>query len=466
MKKSFLFACALLVMAPFALMAEGAPENAPITPSWTMTVTGVVEGPFTQDDVDESMFESMSFTLAGEERAYQGLPFTSVIDLYDGGNVLTIDEEAWTSGYSITLIGSDGRAGTFDTNTIHPQDLLVALSLNGQPIAPTLVGELPKDLWVKDIIRIELNLATSNSNQVQAQENPESLLTLQAGEKSFGFTTAELKESPWFAQGVGSFKTSAGSIYENAYSGVRIKSFLEDHLPMTADTPITFLATDGYEMTFSGSQFLDTTEGEWILANEMDGAPLDDGLGPFRMVKIDLSGESIPMVEGHLSVKMVNAIRVDAQPFEDFTLEITGKMDVSIDRQTLQSGVSAHGREVTLVRKGVSTDYVGIPLWYLLAYADDADYAPHRQDKSIMAYSVPAVQEGYTVVIRAIDGYEIELNSADLDRNADVIIATEHPDGPLDEREFPLVLAWDSESSRIPEGIKNVRQVAGIELRF
>ncbi len=134
----------------------------------------------------------------------------------------------------------------------------------------------------------------------------------------------------------------------------------------------------------------------------------------------------------------------------------------------MQSGVSCHNRTVTYYDRKNDLDiiYTGIPLWRLLAYSDDQDYAPHMQDSSIISYNRDAATEGYEVVISAADGFAITLNSSQLDKNDDVIIAMYRDGEELPESDFPLVIVWDKDAETVPEGIKAVRNIASIELLF
>ncbi|HNY82162.1 MAG TPA: hypothetical protein PKM49_04785, partial [Thermotogota bacterium] len=108
--------------------------------------------------------------------------------------------------------------------------------------------------------------------------------------------------------------------------------------------------------------------------------------------------------------------------------------------------------------------YTGIPLWMLLAYVDDPNYAPHKQDSSIIAYNRDLALKGYNVKITAMDGYAITLRSEELDMNNDVLIATTKNGEELPEGEWPLILVWQYDSTQIPANIKGVKQVTSIEV--
>jgi len=163
---------------------------------------------------------------------------------------------------------------------------------------------------------------------------------------------------------------------------------------------------------------------------------------------------------------MIQRIVVSQEGFKDFNLSYSGKMEGSLDRSTVQSCVSCHGKEVAFERKDVKARYKGFPLHLLLAYADDPVYAPHKQGSEVLAYDAAAAKAGYGVEVIAEDGYSIKLDSRDLHNNNDIILAMYRESETLGPDEFPLVLVWDKNAALIPEGIKNVKRVSSIRLLF
>ena len=130
----------------------------------------------------------------------------------------------------------------------------------------------------------------------------------------------------------------------------------------------------------------------------------------------------------------------------------------------MQSGVSCHKKTVHFERKNTSGIYTGIPVWRLLAYSDDPRYAPHRQDDSIRSYNDAAAAEGYRVTIIAADGFSVDLDSRELDKNDDVILAMYKEGEILEGEDWPLILVWDKDAEIVPDGIKPVRQIVEIHV--
>ena len=216
-------------------------------------------------------------------------------------------------------------------------------------------------------------------------------------------------------------------------------------------------------MSYSGEDILDEVQGVWILAFRQDGEYLQHDPGPIRTIKI---GPDTPDIPGNSSVRMIGRLEVSGDLYREFSLTISGKAEHIIDRQTFQSGVSCHKRIVDFERKNTAGKYTGIPLWRLLAYADDEHYAPHAQDSAIRSYQDAAAAKGYQVRLVAGDGFVVELSSKELDKNDDVIVAMYREGEVLTDPDWPLVLVWDKNAEIVPEGIKPIRQIREIILVF
>ena len=395
--------------------------------------------------------------------SYSGVPLRAIIAMIDGADSAhpyAFDADLWEKGYEVTLTASDGYSATFSTKDLGPDALILADTEDGTPLArPMTVGDTAKGLWVKDLVSITTSLAASKA----VSEAASFALEFDINGVKASYTLAELEKDPAYMENKGSFTTSAGTRYSNVYGGVGLRAVLSRFMSLSADDSITFIATDGYEMTYSGKQVLDEADGTWILAFRMDGDWLPKDPGYIRTVKI---GPNDPNIDGHNSVKMIRRIVVKQKDYKDFTIAYSGKLNGTMDRSTVQSCVSCHSKEVSFERKGISGQYEGFPLQLLLAYADDPVYQPHKQDASIQAYDAAAAKAGYKVEVTAVDGYKIILDSRDLDANNEVILAMYKDGAGLDPSEFPLVLVWDKNIARLPEGIKNVKQIQSINLVF
>lgn len=402
-------------------------------------------------------------TRKGVTSTYKGVSLRAVLAMVDGADSAhpyAFDPGLWAKGYEVTLTAADGYSATFSTKDLAPDALILADTMDGKPLEkPMVMGDAPTNLWVRDLASITTSLAPSAA----ASDAAAFVLDLDINGKKASFTLAQLEKDPAYVEAVGSYTTSAGTKYTNRYGGVKLKDLLDRYMDVSADDSVTFVALDGYEMTYPGSRILDQADGDWLLAFRIDGDYLPKDPGYIRTVKV---GPKQPNIEGHLSVRMVKKIVVKEKDFKDFTLSFSGKMGETIDRSTVQSCVSCHRREVTFVRKDISGSYVGFPLYLALAYADDPKYAPHRQATEILSYDAAAAKTGYKVEITAEDGFKVTLDSRELHGNADVILAMYKDGSGLSPDEFPLVLVWDKDAKLVPEGIKNVKKIKAINLVF
>lgn len=399
----------------------------------------------------------------GVATTYAGLPLRAILAMVDGqdsAHPYVFDADLWAKGYEVTLTAADGYSATFSTKDIAPDALILADTEAGKYLArPMVVGDAAKSLWVKEIASITTSLAASRA----VSEAVSFALEIDINGTKASVSLAELEKDPSYMEATGSYTTSAGTKYTNVYGGVRLAEILGRYMSLSADDSVSFVATDGYEMTYPGSLVLDEADGVWLLAFKVDGDYLPKDPGYIRTIKV---GPGNPNIDGHLSVKMIQRVVVKQKDFKDFSISYSGKMDGSLDRPTIQSCVSCHKKEVIFERKGASGAYTGFPLHLLLAYADDPKYAPHKQATGIPAYDAAAAKAGYKVEVVADDGYTITLDSRELDANDEVIVAMYKEGAGLSPDEFPLVLVWDKGATRLPAGIKNVKRIKSIRLVF
>lgn len=398
----------------------------------------------------------------GQAFEYRGVPLSRIIAMVDGkdsNHPFSFDEAKWKSGYDVTLIARDGYTATFSTKDVAPDAILVAIQENGKWTAPQTAGDSPKNLWVRDLVAIETSLAPLAPNLKTEAFSIE----LDINGTKASWPLDDLQSSELFVEQKGSYTTSAGTKYTGVYGGVGLRALIERYTKLSDKDSVTFIAMDGYEMTYPGSLVMDEKDGTWILAFMLDGESLPKDPGYVRTIKV---GAGNPNIDGHLSVRMVRKIVVKQKNFKDFRLSLSGKMNHEFDRSTVQSCVSCHGKTVTFERKGVQATYTGLPAWLLLGYVDDPKFAPHKQDKSVPAYESALALAGYPVEFIAEDNFSQTVNARDLHKNDELIVALYKNGENLGDDEFPLVLVWDKDAAMIPAGIKNVKKLKLIRAKF
>ncbi len=464
-----LAALVMLALVPAAAFAQATPDAVSAasgeTEGWTIKLLGL-----RADSLVTSYYEKLFNAGAvkrqvekkGVKFEYRGVPLSRIIAMVDGADSAapySFDEAKWKAGYDVTLVSKDGYTATFSTKDLAPDALILATEENGKWGAPQTVGDSPKNLWVRDLVAIETSLAPDPAKTATEAFS----VDLDINGTKASYSLDDLRSSELYMEAKGSYTTSAGTKYTNVYGGVKLRALVERFTKLSDKDSVTFVAMDGYEMTYPGSLVMDEADGTWLLAFMMDGEALPKDPGYVRTIKV---GAGNPNIDGHLSVRMVKKIVVKQKDFKDFRISLSGKMSHELDRSTIQSCVSCHGKTVTFERKGVSASYTGFPAWLILGYVDDPKNAPHKQDKSIPAYESALARAGYPVDFVAADGFTVTLNAKEMDHNDDLIIAMYKNGANLGEDEFPLALVWDKNAALVPAGIKNVKMLKSVKAKF
>jgi DMSO/TMAO reductase YedYZ molybdopterin-dependent catalytic subunit len=171
-----------------------------------------------------------------------------------------------------------------------------------------------------------------------------------------------------------------------------------------------------------------------IIAYAREGQPLDkDSDGTLRLVII--SPKNNQVTDGHWSVKWVN--RIEIKPLgAEWDLQLTGVITDVVDRNSFQSCAAS------LCHQGSWTDdkaqkWVGVPLWYLVGRMDDSI----KHDGP--AFNQALADAGYGVQLIATDGYSVTLESSQVSRNNQIVLAYQVNENPLPDKYFPLRLVGD-----------------------
>jgi hypothetical protein len=249
-------------------------------------------------------------------------------------------------------------------------------------------------------------------------------------------------------EGWGGFVSSTGTItIPERYQGVSLADLAARVGGVEEGIGLTVVAKDGYAMTLSYDQAINgafiaydpstgaeiTPSGPLypIVAYARDGEPLGEDEGPLRLQVV--SDERDQVVDGHWTVKWVTAIEIKELGAE-WTLEISGLTDESMDRGTFESGANCHQASWT---DGEGRVYTGIPLWLL---AGRLDGGPSHGDDS---YDDALAEAGYSIEVVAADGYRATIESSLFHRNDAVIVANQVDGAALLEDEFPLRLVGE-----------------------
>lgn len=443
--------CATAVDAPEA--AAGSVEKTEIdavahaTPKgegWMVSIAGV-----RTDEIWESNYEKWKedpssgygeyeFSMKGEPVKFTAMPFKNIIamvDDADGTMPYSFLNDKWNKGYDITMTASDGYSVTVNSADFSADDFYIADSMDGEKIHPMITGNVSTQFWAKDLSEISLSL------QPLTLEDNDFELLINIGGKQDAFTIGELEKLSYYVEDKGNYTNTYGNTFEFLWGGVKIIDLINEYTTLSEDMSITIEAMDGYAMSYSAAQLMDNSDGDWILAFKEDGQYMPEDPGYIRLVKV---GPQNPNFLGHVSARMVKKIIIENTSFRDFAIDIVDGDEVEIlDRQTLQSGVTTWRTTVNYWnRKAEKTvGYMGMPLYEILSHYSGYD----------------------TVKIVAGDGFEIALAASEVADNDDVILAMYYADeSELSDNEFPLIIVWDQDAERIPEGIKAVRNIVKI----
>ncbi len=247
---------------------------------WIISVAGlrsdeVKEADFEKAKVHSTHYKEIKLEKKGELRTYKGLPFYMIAAMVDGPDShhpYKFDKELWEKGYEITVTADDGYSATFNTLDVPADALYLVDFMNGTTIAPSIVGNVSTKLWVKNVSEIELSLKSAEKEEAFK-------LAIESNGEITSYSIKELEAGPFYIEDMGSYTTSAGTQYTYKWGGIKFADLLKSFIKIEDDSTITVVALDGYEMSYSGSEIMDESDGVWILAFKADGEylPMDPG---------------------------------------------------------------------------------------------------------------------------------------------------------------------------------------------
>jgi DMSO/TMAO reductase YedYZ molybdopterin-dependent catalytic subunit len=430
-----------------------------VTPTdWTLQLSGAKDDTVTKAFFEEGLNCSVSqrvYWTDDEDNVWGGVPLWLLVGMVDdeadeGDYHINFNDELAEQGYEVNVIAGDGWKATLNSADIARNDgYIVANTLNGEPLP--LQTASGKDCWplhlkgeeviggqqVGNIVRIELS----------GLPEPPAGWTLELlGEVGDTITQAEFED--------GLACTGSGHANEwtdndgNIWSGVPLWVLLGAVDDIEAGSHWTFsddvaaegytvevIAGDGYSKTFNSADV--TSSNDYIVANKCNGAPLTGSSEPLRLV-----GAGVAKEDGSLGGSAVgNIVKIEipelqTPPAEEgsWNLALDGKISDVISQAEFEAALacpnSGHLVEWT---DGDGNVWSGIPLWFLTGWVDDRQ--PHE-------YNANLANAGYTILVKAGDGYTKDFASADVDMSNDFIVANQINGAPLTDS-WPLRLVGD-----------------------
>ncbi len=456
-----------------------------VTPAdWTLQLSGAKEQSVTKSYFENGLACSSSshqvFWTDDYGDVWGGVPLWLLVGMVDdnpdvGPDHFNFNDDLAAQNYEINVFAGDGFKATLQSAEIaRDNGFIVANTLNGGPLP--IQTDSGKPCWplhlkgpavlsgdqVGNIARIEL------TGLPQPQEG----WTLELlGDVGDTITQKEFEDG-LACTGSGHYREWT-DIDGNTWSGVPLWVLLGTVDDLESSSHWTFnddraaagytvkvIAGDGFTKEFAGADL--ARSDDFIIANKLNGAPLTDSIWPLRLVgngviKTDGSGALGGRAVGNIVKIEIPALQTLPPAEGSWNLALNGKISDVISQAEMEAGIacpqSGHYVEWT---DNESNVWSGIPLWFLTGWIDDRE--PH-------AYDANQAMAGYTVLVKAGDGYTREFASTDIAWSSDYIIANKINGAPLDGTSWPLRLVGAGVATA--EGSlsgTSVRNVAEIEL--
>jgi DMSO/TMAO reductase YedYZ molybdopterin-dependent catalytic subunit len=437
---------AVATAAVKTVVATGVTPTEPT--DWTLQLSGAKNTKITKADFENGLACSASHRVSWTDddgNVWGGMPLWLLVAVVDddpdiGDKHFNFNDELAAQKYQVDVIAGDGWKATFDSTEIaHNNGFIVANTLNGEPLLQKLdsgKGSWPLHLkgsavfsgrQVGNIVKIEL----SNLPEPPVGWNLEMI-----GEVGDIITQEEFED--------GLACTGSGHYKEwkdkdgNAWSGVPLWVLLGavDDIESSSHWTFNDTVAAGYTVKVSAADYSKTFNGadvtrsdDYIIANKFNGQPLTDS-GPLRLV-----GAGVAKDDGSLGGAAVGSItkieipelQTSAAADGSWNLTLTGKISDVFSQAEFEDALTCHSAEWTDGEKNV---WSGIPLWYLTGWVDDRQ--PHKYDAN-------QATAGYTILVKAADGYTKDFSSKDVAWSNDYIIANKFNGEPLTDS-WPLRL--------------------------
>ena len=487
--------------------------------SWNLTLTGKISDVFSQAEFEAAVACHSAEWTDKDNNVWSGIPLWYLTGWVDDRQPHKYNANQATAGYSILVKAGDTYNKDFSSKDVAwSNNYIVANKCNGQPLTDTwplrLVGAgVAKDdgsltgYSVGKIGEIELTsfetaLPIPEVRIVKYGEDHTTILQ----EKTVDYLWLE-KESGFDVIGDGTtiykfegITNNPDDIWDadetypggykiaNAVKGTRIKDLCELVGGMGAGTNVILSAPDGFKTTLPYSSIytdpsVQARQGDAILAWWADGkyvpdyrdgmrlffTPEDNVYGQWDMHETLTEdywhyyyggGVMYPSCAG-LSTKNITEIKVYSMPQGDWRLDLDGRdiggLHFDVSKTYFESALACQFGANHKVSYTDSQERVweGMPLWFLVGFVDDADQHSNN------AFSDALATAGYQVVITAEDGASVTIDSADIIRNNNYIVANSL-DGaliPESDKSWPLRLVGPSVS-----GQDSISKIVSIKL--
>jgi DMSO/TMAO reductase YedYZ molybdopterin-dependent catalytic subunit len=295
------------------------------------------------------------------------------------------------------------------------------------------------------------------------------VLTVVGSKGSRQFTMADLKAMPAYTGWAG-IKTSVGTIHlPQRYTGVKLSDLAAAVGGIGSSNKATMIGSDGYGMTFSYKQLMqsgltayDPATGSEekpsepltaVVAYAIDGKPLpvqEEG----RLKLVIATSKPDQVTDGHWAVKWLARVEIGAASSE-WSLPLQGAVTTTIDKAAYVNCASpgCHGASYT---DSAGKLWEGVPLWLIAGRADD------KNQHGAGAFNVALAKKGaYSLEIQGAGGKSVTLPSRLVTSQRGIIVAYKVGGKELPAAFYPLRLVGPGLSEA-----QSVGRMLKIRLRF
>lgn len=432
---------AVKAAATAAVKTVAATGVTPEPTDWTLQLSGAKNEKVTKADFDKGLACSSSHRVSwtdDEGNVWGGMPLWLLVAMVDdnpdiGDKHFNFNDDLAAQKYQVNVIAGDGWKATFDSTEIARNDgFIVANTLNGEPLPQKLdsgKGSWPLHLKGSAVFS---GRQVGNIVKIELTNLPEPLAgwTLEmSGEVGDAITQEEFEEG-LACTGSGHYKEwmdKDGNVWSGvplwvllgAVDDIESSSHWSFNDTLAANYSVKVVAGDDFSRTFNGADVAKSDD--YIIANKCNGVPLTES-GPLRLV-----GAGVTKDDGSLGGSSVgNIVKIEIPELQtpeavdgSWNLALTGKISDVFSQAEFEEALTCHSAQWTDSDNNV---WSGIPLWYLTGWVDDRQ--PHK-------YNANQATAGYTILVKADDGYTKDFSSKDIAWSKDYIIANKCNGEPL-----------------------------------
>ncbi|MFO7772353.1 MAG: CFI-box-CTERM domain-containing protein [Dehalococcoidia bacterium] len=412
----------------------------------------------------------------GDGNEWEGMPLWLLVAMIDddpdvGPDHFNFNDDLAAQGYEVKVVSGDGWSAILDSEAIaRNSGYIVANTLNGKSL-PTLT-EGGKPSWplhlkgpevfggqqVGNIVRIELS---------GLPESPEGWILELVGDVGDFMSQAEFEDA----------LVCPGSVHYrdwtdsegNVWSGVPLWVLLGaiDDINTTAHWTfndalaadgytVEVIAGDGYSRTFDSTDI--ARNNQYIVADKINGEELSEPSWPLRLVGDGVADNGVLKGTAVGNIVKIEIPELQTPPAAEgsWSLSLKGKITDVISQAEFEMALMCpgFGHEVTWTDSEGDV-WSGMPLWMLAAWVDDR--LPHE-------FNGNRAMAGYTVLVKAGDGYTKDFASQDVAWSNDYIVANMINGEELTGTSWPLRLVGDGVASDGKLTGSSVRNISEIEL--